>query len=185
MSAAYLDPGSAKDCAFAVYEDLQLTALGWIGPARSEVVSGVISSTITDLLWEKPQVYPKSKGNPNQLIDLAIAGAVAAARFGCATRTVKPRDWKGTIGKPQHHSRLWPILAPAEQALFPEGTGEYIRKAARGLGGYSASVVDLLDAAALGCYDLGRLPGPLAGKVQALKAARSSNPQRKHRYGKR
>ena len=197
MSKAYIDPGEAKDCALACFEQGFLASLNWVNAESIKPVSGGIVTRPDYILWEKPQIYPKSEGNPNQMVDLAVAGAEAVTylRIGWGVqlarmRNVLPRDWKGTIAKPVHHMRLWPILTPAERALFEAGTWEYIQENAHAIAmgkspSYSAKVTDLLDATALGCYDLGRLPGPLAGKVQALKAARSSHRTKGRRYGKR
>jgi hypothetical protein len=197
MSEAYIDPGEAKDCALACFEQGYLASLDWVNAEAIKPVAGRIATQPDSILWEKPQIYPKSKGNPNQMVDLAVAGAEAVTylRIGWGVplvkvRSVLPRDWKGTIAKPVHHMRLWPILTRAERALFPADTWAYIQENAYAIAmgkspSYSAQVVDLLDATALGCYDLGRLSGPLAGKVQALKAARSSTRTKGRRYGKR
>lgn len=49
---------------------------------------------------EKPQVYVRrrSKGDPNDLIDLAVLAGAICAKAGRAVQ-VHPRDWKGTIPK--------------------------------------------------------------------------------------
>jgi len=56
--------------------------------------------TSDTLLIELPQIYPgsKSKGNPNDLIQLAFAAGRIAGKFAHTT-TVSPRAWKGTIKK--------------------------------------------------------------------------------------
>lgn len=182
-STNYIDPGSAKDSALACFDDAKLTSLHWLTGTSINQISGSVPRRPVKILWEKPQIYAKrkSKGNPNQLVDLAIAGAEAAMflRIGwglskAVVFAVHPRDWKGTISKPVHHMRLLEILSKAELALFPAGTEAYIRENAKALAlgkspSYSAQCVDLLDATALGCYDLGRLSGPLAGKITTLK----------------
>lgn len=193
----YLDPGKAKDCALACFEANELIWLGWCDGVALRTESGLLTRcNLAGILWEKPEIYTKrkSKGNPNQLIDLAIAGATAVTylRMGwgidpAKVRSITPHNWKGSIAKPPHHLRLWGVLSPAERALFPANTEAYILAGAQAYAAgvnpnYAAQCVDLLDAAALGCYDLGRLPGPLAGKVQALRAAR--NPNRRPRRGK-
>lgn len=176
MTVAFLDPGSAKECALAFFdEQLNLVQLAWHG-AKYRHFAGPPVKPIVGITWEKPQYYPgqKKKVDPNKLIDLAISGASVAAQYGppdCVKMLTAPQ-WKGQIAKPAHHMQLWAILSPAERMLFPDGTDSYIRVAARcyavtgAVQGYSAAVVDLLDATALGCFCLGRLAGPTAGRVK-------------------
>ena len=60
---------------------------------------------------EKPQVYPSrfSKGNPNDLITLAIQVGRYVERFeaqGAKVSLTLPHEWKGTIPKDIHHRRI-------------------------------------------------------------------------------
>jgi hypothetical protein len=69
-------------------------------------------------IGEIPQVYPKGKADPNDLIHVATAvggcaGATSAAHFVF----VPPRKWKGTLPKPIHHMRLMQEL-PKQWAEF-------------------------------------------------------------------
>lgn len=197
MSRYYLDPGSAKLCALAAFESGRLASLDWVDPVAHQIkpVSGRVLTEPEAIIWEKPQIYPKSKGNPNQLIDLAVAGAaavewLAAGSGSCAfIKSLTPKQWKGNVAKPTHHMRLHAVLTEAERALFPNVDGrscwDYVFENARQLAltgkepSYSAAVVDLLDAAALGCYDLGRLEGPVAGRVARPKTADARKRYRK------
>lgn len=179
MSKAYLDPGRAKPSAIAVIEnDQRLVELAWLSGENYTTHAGYFHTPITSLLWEKPQVYPRSKVNPNQIVDDAINGALAANFLrrcipGLEVREIAPRAWKGTLDKPSHHMRLWVILTPEEKAMLGgDETYAYIFAAAERLAmtgkvsGYSKPIVDLLDAVAMGKYDCGLLAGPLMGKVQ-------------------
>lgn len=62
------------------------------------------------LVVEGQQFYgtAKSKGDPNQLIDLAVVTGVMVGMLGCDYTPLVPlpREWKGTIPKDVHHDRL-------------------------------------------------------------------------------
>lgn len=117
------------------------------------------------------------------LIRVAVAGARMAERCvrGApgAVRELRPADWKGSLPKPIHHSRMLGVLSTEEArviGLF--ATDEAVNAAcARGAADrwkkpgatyYRARELptvcgtkithDLLDAVALGLYALGRLP---------------------------
>jgi hypothetical protein len=69
---------------------------------------------------EVPQVYRAgaSKGDPDDLIQLAGVVGVFSALFSATTYTgVKPREWKGQVPKDVHHARLVKTLTPEEMAM--------------------------------------------------------------------
>jgi hypothetical protein len=99
------------------------------------------------VLIERPQVYsPRhSKGDPNDLITLAIRVGTYVERFksqGAEVRLVLPHDWKGTIKKPIHHPRIYSRLDSAEQMEVDRG--------GRGLS--MKAVEDMMDAVGLGVW---------------------------------
>ncbi len=178
----YVDPGSAKGNALGGFLGPYLAYLGWYWPERPgdwERVGGSPQSPTGPSLYELPELRPRArvKGKAvnqtalgNDLIAIAGSGAATAGMFsgGLGVRAVKVSVWKGQIAKPLHHDKLWAILLPHERALFPapkgydsveayiaQGVETYART--REVTGYGASVVDLLDVAALGCYDHNRL----------------------------
>jgi hypothetical protein len=74
----------------------------------------------THFISEVPQVYRAgaSKGDPDDLIQLAGVVGVFSALFSATTYTgVKPREWKGQVPKDVHHARLVKTLTPEELAM--------------------------------------------------------------------
>ena len=74
---------------------------------------------------ERPQVYTpgQSKGNPNDLITLAIrVGRYVErlARVGIRSELVLPNEWKGTINKDRHHARVRRNMPASELKLAKE-----------------------------------------------------------------
>ena len=83
-----------------------------------------------ELVVEVPQVYVqrKQKGDPNDLIDLALfIGVITKSVPHYAAHTVLPRQWKGTIRKTRHlqeyivHKRLMESLPDAEVERYADG----------------------------------------------------------------
>jgi len=66
---------------------------------------------------EKPQVYPRMKVPPNDLIALAITvgrmSALAEARFA-DVQLVTPHEWKGSTPKDIHNARVLNALSSKE-----------------------------------------------------------------------
>lgn len=124
---------------------------------------------------EKPQQDARSENVPPKiLINLAWEGALLAGAFcgrdGARLVAYTPSEWKGSTPKPVHHKRLWRVLSAAEQkVLGGAATEQAIDAACRkgaskrwGITGakcYPASfdTHNLLDAAALGAFHLGRI----------------------------
>lgn len=114
------------------------------------------------------------RARPQDLIALSFLGGVAAGyAAGAARRPVTaytPSEWKGTEPKPTHHARLWAVLRADERAaLGGAATGAAIERAVEagaldrwgnpGVSYYPRAFKthNILDAAALGCFHLGRL----------------------------
>jgi hypothetical protein len=114
----------------------------------------------------------------DDLIAVAVGGAKVAAWIAHDVEGYTVRAWKASKPKAVHHAELWDVLAPEErEVLGGAQTGLAIQKAcergakarwkrssthhysARDLPTVSGLKIthDLLDAAALGAYDLGRL----------------------------
>jgi len=75
-------------------------------------------------LIEVPVIYPigKSKGDPNDLIKLAITVGDLRGfyrRHGLRVGFVKPRRWKGTVPKEIHGERVVGKLEADERAILP------------------------------------------------------------------
>jgi hypothetical protein len=110
----FVDPGVHKS-AFALFREGVLERLYYTGgrPLLYEPLDAV--------LVEVPQVYSgsKSKGDPNDLIDLALAAGKLLGHLGMGT-TVKPRDWKGTIEKSKMTEIIKTKLSGPERTVVRE-----------------------------------------------------------------
>ncbi len=76
-------------------------------------------------LIELPQVYTagKSKGDPNNLITLAVRVGRYQERLvsaGVLTTLVRPTTWKGQIPKDRHHPRVAATLKPHERQIVSQ-----------------------------------------------------------------
>ncbi len=77
---------------------------------------------------ELPQVYRagKSKGNPNNLITLAVRVGRYQERLeaaGVKTELVLPTTWKGQVPKAVHHPRVEATLSAAERVMVSSRFG--------------------------------------------------------------
>lgn len=132
---------------YSVVEDLQMAVSAAIDAA------GIVNALALTMgpedcviLVEKPQVYvgAKNKGDPNDLIDVAlVVGAVLAAfpdgeMTGFNPETVKPAGWKGQVPKDVCKRRLQKELSTAESEIA------------------IWSNHNVVDAIGIGCWRLGR-----------------------------
>ena len=106
-----MDPG--LDTGWAVFSDGLLSSCG-LGPPP---VANYDSVTI-----EKPQVYAasKSKGNPNDLITLAIMVGRYVERLergSCKVHLVLPTTWKGQVDKDIMCKRILLGLSDLEKTV--------------------------------------------------------------------
>lgn len=100
-----------------------------------------------ELVVEIPRVYPYGgKGDPNDLIDLAVKAGEIRGRFSWQ-RSIEahPATWKGSVPKDVHHRRVLAALSAEEVALLPKTprSKKYDH--------------NMLDAVGLGLWHLGRL----------------------------
>lgn len=102
-----------------------------------------------DIVVEWPQVYTKSKGDPNDLLALAGIGAALVThvydiRPGQVDEVIHylPREWKGQVPKTIHQTRIKKALAPEEIAKI---------SAPKSL------LHNVYDAVGLGLFRLGRM----------------------------
>jgi hypothetical protein len=143
-----IDP-DLKNSGVAVFDaDRRLTWVGWLEPFRAYPVYN------TDvLICEKPKIYPGVPGlDANDLVDLGevvgwFRGQIQHVRY----KAYYPHEWKGQVDKKVHHARIWEYLTEQERALFPAGTQDKIRR-----GSYQGKIRDILDACALGLFELRR-----------------------------
>lgn len=167
LMLAAIDPGYAKDgqgCAVAFFDaNARLVDARFLRPdqARTPVDAVVI---------EQPQQDGRSWAIPPEvLIKLAWDGALLAGRLagiGGQVVAYTPQAWKGSRSKPNSHWDMWGVLSDAERAVLGgEPTALAIQAAreayalSRGKRSYpkTALVHNLLDAARIGCFHLGRV----------------------------
>lgn len=112
------------------------------------------------VLCEKPQIYrgSKQKGDPNDLIDVAISAAQFLGKICTPSQThwVLPAAWKGQLSKPICHHRIWMALTEAERRLLPTDTVKRIDVGLRG-GPYEWEYHNHLDAIGIGLVAVGRV----------------------------
>jgi hypothetical protein len=108
-----VDPGN--DTGWAVLDrDGRLSGCG--------LGQGFPTEGIAVAVLELPQVYRagKSKGDPNDLITLAIGLGRYVERLesrGVATVLVAPTTWKGQVPKEVHHPRIMGTLSGPERVI--------------------------------------------------------------------
>lgn len=109
MKLLAIDPGN--DLGWALFDGGTLERAGLRNPPVDAAHQAII---------ERPQVYrsSKSKGDPNDLITLAIGVGQMKERLescGATVELVLPATWKGQIPKDIHHRRILGLLAPTEK----------------------------------------------------------------------
>jgi hypothetical protein len=110
-----IDPGTVTG--FASFRERVLVSAGF-GPF--EVISLPLAPRV---VLEVPRVYPVSKGDPNDLITLAMIAGEIRHRYrvqGIEVREVWPRTWKGNVPKDVHHKRVLKCLSAAELVVIPK-----------------------------------------------------------------
>jgi len=101
----------------------------------------------TDVIIEVPQVYRGhlQKGDPNDLITLAVQVGRYAQRSKGLVRLVKPAEWKGQVLKEIHGARVLEVLDDAERGIVALGARP------------KSKAHNVLDAVGLGLWALGRM----------------------------
>ncbi len=130
-------------------------------------------------LYERPRVHMSMSmrkasdviATSNDLIALDSHGMHAACYVAgpYPVRAVEPQVWKKQVCKCMHHRSAWVYLSAPERTLLAQAYGraegdlfDYVTDACvrfgktRKLTGYSAQVVDLLDAVCLNLWETGR-----------------------------
>lgn len=117
MIVTAIDPGACTG--WAVFVDRVLYACGAERDASAVPVGGDL------VVIERPQIYraSKSKGDPNDLITLALLAGRYQERAlvaGARVELVLPAAWKGSVPKAVHNKRVLASLTPQERALVPD-----------------------------------------------------------------
>ncbi len=135
--------------------------LSWVG--HVEPFKGELFWHTQKLVCEKPKIYPGVPGvDANDLVDLGeVVGWFRARVHHVEYRGHYPNDWKGGISKPVHHDRIWQVLTRSERLMFPKDTEGKIVKwlglAPKQQKNLKDPLLELLDAAALGLFELKRV----------------------------
>ncbi len=83
------------------------------------------------VIIERPQIYPRSKGNPNDLITLAIQVGRYTERLalrGCAVEHVLPHTWKGSLDPDICCRRIYASLTPDDLLVLNPKLAPLARK---------------------------------------------------------
>lgn len=160
-----IDPDTVRH-AVARFQDGSLTHLGWWRPGEP------VPTDAAAIVIEQPHaIAARGRGqDPDDIVQLGWAGGEALAtwtRNRAVPHTLLDANRWSTVPKPVRHGRTWHALTQAERALFAAhysgDVAAYIRAAAvrrarsSKTTGYSAAVVELLDACSIGIHVLNRI----------------------------
>jgi Holliday junction resolvasome RuvABC endonuclease subunit len=140
-----VDPGK-NDCGYAVFVDGVLTKAGLIkgeGPidTADQLRNVLKNETLHEVVVESQQIYRVSKGDPNDMIDVAHnAGAVGGLYAHLPVHLIKPRTW--TLGIPKEKRQKIFLTDHPEVAKFLKGP--------------KAKLHNVVDAISLGYWFLGQ-----------------------------
>lgn len=170
---AAIDPGYArgKGNAVAGFVDGRLVQVAAVPYGHGAATVAPVNAVVI----ERPQQDARSRTvPPATLIKLAWSGALLAGYFagrdGARIVEYTPTEWKGSEAKPVMHARLWSVLDANERAVLGGDATWRVIEATRMKGATSRwrpgsydypakwTTADALDACAIGCFYLGRLP---------------------------
>ena len=148
-----IDPGT-RTTGYAIFDNSLLAACGcWTADGLYEMLAEIMLASVRMTLpheilpelktvVERPQVYGqrKWKGDPNDLIGVALVAGAAAVLFPAAN-FVLPHAWKQSAPKDVIQKRVREALSAAELKLVAE-----------------AKKHDIWDAVGLGLWYIRRLP---------------------------
>lgn len=109
-----VDPGNCSG--YARWENSQLVSCGVFDLRTDQTTPWYWDDDA--LVIERPQVYRNGKGDPNDLITLAITCGKIEALYR-DVQEVLPNTWKGNVPKDIHHRRILDKLSPRELAVIP------------------------------------------------------------------
>ena len=123
-----IDPGK-HSIAWAYFSNAVLVDCGLIQSKNLVVLATKVDVQIIEyrnitpdlVVVEKPQAYQQKhwKGDPNDLIDLALAAGAATHALGCCEiEFVLPRTWKGQTPKKISNARTLKNLTDIERQVF-------------------------------------------------------------------
>ncbi len=118
-----IDPGN--DTGWALYRGYDQLLVCGLGDPRKCYDSYITfgGGVTLSVIIEKPMVYRArlSRGNPNDLITLAIGVGEYKEFFqsrGATVKMVLPHEWKGSVPKDAHNKRVIQELGPSDLAVL-------------------------------------------------------------------
>lgn len=152
MRLMTVDPGKAG-LGWAVFDDGRLMETGIL--ENGSMVEAVRMLERVSSRWrpdasviEVPQVYPQrvQKGDPNDLIDVAVIAGIAVAVLStfCVPQLVRPHKWKGSRPKAVDNQRTLGLLDADELDVLKKS------------GASSSKQHNVLDAVGIGLWKEGR-----------------------------
>jgi hypothetical protein len=177
MRLISIDPGVAgAGCACAAFNNETLEAVWFRRASRAPGLSERLADPCDVVVVERPELQGRRtrSARPQDLMSLAWEGALLAGTYvgrdNATLVELTPRQWKGSVPKPICHARLWRVLSIAEQNILGGMATEIAIEKAVEKGALNAwgrpgvsyypkafTVHNLLDAAGIGCFYLGRL----------------------------
>lgn len=144
-----VDPGKNM-LGIAFWVGGELREAGW-----QSVDSAVIFSPSEEVVLERPRARrpedtPGGQAGYQDLIDVAIAGALYAGHCGAPVRLIYPDEWKGGTKKPERASDPYVVELRCRKILTPEEVARVRLPSARG------KQHNVWDAVGLGLFALGR-----------------------------
>ena len=158
MKVLAVDPG-VKATGLAFFDDYNLVGVTLARARSLELMIQALESArpvemgVPEIvIIERPVVYRRGgKGDPADLISVAIVAGAAACTFGRGTWTetkfVEPRTWKGSVPKNIHNERIIDRLDDEERKILKDR----LVKAPVKL------IHNVIDAVGIGLYQLGRI----------------------------
>lgn len=129
MMLVAIDPGKHAS-GWAAFNRGELVLCGYTGE-YGEILSALGYQLYPGpelVVVEVPRVYDRRrwKGDPNDLIDIAVAGGVlAGALHPVAFKFVRPQDWKGQTPKKVQAERTLAKLSEVEREHLKDATAPY------------------------------------------------------------
>lgn len=120
-----IDPGRAG-LGWASFVDDRLYSVGLIAcheglVLAAEILANIMKVRPEAVVIEVPQVYQQrqQKGDPNDLIDVAVIAGIAAGAAApfVEPQLVRPHKWKGNRPKALDNTYTFSLLSPEEKAV--------------------------------------------------------------------
>ena len=140
-----IDPGKHA-FGWALFEGTHLAACAYTKREALTNLRSLVVAAPFVVRIERPQIYPHSKGDPNDLIDIAIfCGEAAYAFRAYEVEFVLPHAWKGSVPKKVMTDRILNRLTAVERQIV------------EACGCPKSKIHNVLDAVGLGLWRLKRL----------------------------